>query len=482
MSLRGFFEPESIVVIGASRSPGKIGYEILRIMVENRERGSYKGKLYAVNPRSDEMILNVPTYKSVLDIPDVPELAIIVTPAPNTPQALEECGRKGIRNAVVISGGFAEVGGEGVKLQNMLDEIRRRYGIRVIGPNCVGVISPSTGVDTLFLPIDKEIRGNSYISSPRPKPGSVALITQSGAFGVACLDYMYGEDIGLSKFVSYGNKLDVDEVDVIEYLKDDPMTRVILVYAESIEKGREFLELAREVTREKPIVVLKAGRTSAGARAASSHTAAIAGSDSIYDAAFRQAGVIRVMDMEELFDAAKALSMQPPAEGESIAILTDGGGVGVMAADETEAVGLKLAEFSDSTKEKLKELQRANVIPPIAALGNPIDLTGSATDDSFVGAMEAILEDPGVHGVVVLALHHVPGVTWELPRKLAEVVKRYKKPVVAMDVGSSQYAVEFRKMFEREGIPAYPEPERAVKAMKALVHYGLVRRYRRASP
>lgn len=476
LDLRGFFEPSSVVVIGASRTPGKIGYEILRIMVENKERGIYKGSIYAVNPKSEEMILGVPTYRSVLEIPDQPELAIIVTPAPQTPNVLEECGKKGIRNAVVISGGFAEIGGEGVELQRKLDEIRRKYGIRVVGPNCVGVISPSTGVDTLFLPVEKELQGSMYISSPRPKPGSIALSTQSGAFGVACLDYMHGEGIGLSKFISYGNKLDVDEVDVISYLKDDPETKVILIYAESIDRGREFLRIAMEVIKEKPIVVLKAGRTSAGARAASSHTAAIAGSDTVYDAAFRQAGIIRVWDMEELFDVAKALSMQPPAEGDGIAILTDGGGVGVMAADEAEALGLRLAEFSTETVDKLKELQRRNVIPSIASLVNPIDLTGSATDDSFTGALDAILQDPQVHGVILLALHHVPGVTSELPGKIASVVRKYEKPIVAMDVGSSPYAVEFRKMFEKEGIPAYPEPERAVKAMKALVQYGIVRR------
>ncbi|RDD53749.1 MAG: CoA-binding protein [Candidatus Korarchaeota archaeon NZ13-K] len=476
MTLKGFFEPSSIAVVGASRTPGKIGYEILRVLVENRRSGVYKGDLYAVNPRSDEMILGVPTYRSVLEIPESPELAVVVTPAPQTPQVVEECGEKGIRNVVVISGGFAEVGGEGILLQRRLGEVRRKYGIRIVGPNCVGIVSPSTGVDTLFLPVEKEFQDRMYVSSPRPKPGSVALSTQSGAFGVACLDYMYGEDIGLSKFISYGNKIDVDEVDVINYLKDDPQTSVILIYAESIDRGREFLEIAREVTKRKPIVVLKAGRTSSGAKAASSHTAAIAGSDSVYDAAFKQAGVIRVWDMEELFDVAKALSMQPPAEGESIAILTDGGGVGVMAADESEASGLKLAEFSPKTLEKLRELQRDGVIPPIASLTNPVDLTGSATDDSFVGALESILQDPNVFGVIVLALHHVPGVTSQLPKRIAEVSRGYGKPIIAMDVGTSQYAVEFRRSFEREGIPAYPEPERAVKAMRALVHYGMVRR------
>lgn len=476
LGLRGFFEPNSVVIVGASRTPGKIGYEILRVMVENREKGIYKGRIYAVNPKSEEKILGMPTYKSVLELPEPPDLAVIVTPAHQTPKALEECGEKGIRNAVVISGGFAEIGGEGIELQRRLDEIRRKYGVRVIGPNCVGVISPSTGVDTLFLPVEKEIQGRMYVSSPRPKPGSVALSTQSGAFGVACLDYMYGEGIGLSKFVSYGNKLDVDEVDVISYLKDDPETKVILIYAESIDRGREFVRIAREVSKEKPIVVLKAGRTSAGAKAASSHTAAIAGSDSVYDAAFKQAGILRVWDMEELFDVAKALSMQPPAEGDSVAILTDGGGVGVMAADEAEALGLKLADFSFETINKLKDLQRENLIPPIASLVNPVDLTGSATDESFTSALEVILQDPGVHGVILLALHHVPGVTSELPRKIANTAKNYRKPIVAMDVGSSPYAVEFRRMFEREGIPSYPEPERAVKAMKALVQYGIVRR------
>ncbi len=473
-SLEGFFNPKSVVIVGASRTPGKIGYELLKIMVENSQRGIYKGKLYAVNPKSEESILGVPTFKSVTEIPDTPDLAVLVTPAKYTPLAMEDCGKKGIENIIIISGGFAEVGGEGTKLQEMLEEIRKKYDMRVIGPNCVGVVVPSTGIDTMFLPVEKDFLGKSYISSPRPKPGNISLSTQSGAFGVACLDYMHGEGIGLAKFVSYGNKLDVDEVDVLSYLKDDEETKVILIYAESIDRGREFLQLAKEVTKVKPIVVFKAGRTSAGARAASSHTAAMAGSDAVYDAAFRQAGIIRVRDMEELFDVAKALVMQPPAKGDRIAILTDGGGVGVMAADETEAIGLKLASFSEETMKNFEELKRERIIPPIAATANPVDLTGSATDDSFVRSMEILLRDDGVDGVIVLALHHVPGVTAELPSKLARIARRYNKPVVAMDVGSSQYAREFRESFEVEGIPAYPEPERAVRAMKALVDYGKI--------
>ncbi len=475
-SLDGFFNPRSMVIVGASRTPGKIGYELLRIMVENSQRGIYKGKLYAVNPKSNEMILGVPTYKSILELPEVPDLAVLVTPAKYTPSAMEDCGKRGIKNVIVISGGFAEVGGEGVKLQEELEALKDKYGMRVIGPNCVGVVVPSTGVDTMFLPVEKEFLNKKYISSPRPKPGNISLSTQSGAFGVACLDYMHGEGIGLAKFVSYGNKLDVDEVDVLEYLRNDKETKVILIYAESIDRGREFLELAKEITKEKPIVIFKAGRTSAGARAASSHTAAMAGSDNVYDAAFRQAGIIRVRDMEELFDVAKALVMQPPARGDRIAILTDGGGVGVMAADETEALGLKLANLSEESQNRFQSLKEKRIVPPIAATANPIDLTGSATDDSFVEAMRILLEDDNVDGIIVLALHHVPGVTANLPNKLASLSKSYDKPVVAMDVGSSQYAKAFREMFEIEGIPAYPESERAVRAMKALVSYGMIKK------
>ncbi len=473
--MKGFFHPKSVVIVGASRTPGKVGYETLRVMVENQRAGAFKGKLYAVNPRSDEPILGVPTYKSVLDLPEPADLAVIVAPAKYCPSILEECGKKGIKRAIVISGGFAEVGGEGVKLQEQLKEVAERYGIRVIGPNCVGVVVPSSGVDTMFLPVHKDMDGKPLESSPRPKPGHISLISQSGAFGVACLDYMYGEGIGLAKFVSYGNKVDVDEVDVLEYLAVDPETKAILIYAESIDRGREFLELAKKITKEKPIVILKAGRTSAGAKAASSHTAALAGSDKIYDAAFKQAGVIRVLDMEELFDVAKALVMQPPAKGDRVAILTDGGGVGVMASDEVESLGLKMAKFSEETLSKLQGLKDEGVIPPIAAIWNPVDLTGSATDESFTKALRILLEDENVDAVAILALHHVPGLTSKLPEKLASIAKEYDKPVVAMDVGSSTYARAFREKFEEVGIPAYPEPERAIRAIKGLVEFGKVK-------
>ena len=470
-----FFYPDTIAVIGASRKPGKVGHEILRILKENKDKGIFRGELYAVNPDARE-ILGVATYPSISQLPSPPDLAVIAIPAKLVPEALDELGKLGTKNAVVISGGFAEIGGEGVILQEKLVEVAKQHGIRLVGPNCIGILCPETGVDTMFLPYEKEIRGKTFKSLPRPKPGSISLITQSGAFGVACLDYMAGEKLGLAKFVSYGNRVDVDEAELIDYLASDYKTRVILVYIESLGRGKEFMEAAKRAVLSKPIVVLKAARTKAGTRAAISHTAAMAGRDDVYDAAFRQAGIIRVNNVEELFDVAKALSMQPPAKGKRIAVLTDGGGAGVMAVDELESRGQIIADLSGETEKRLEELKLKGIIPPIASVKNPVDLTGSTDDEAYVKSLEILLESPVVDGVIVLALHHVPGLTGNLPEKLAEVAKGIDKPVIFCDIGEGEYAAAFRERFEELGFPAYPTPERAAIAMAALTTYGTIRR------
>lgn len=250
-----FFYPDSIAVIGASRKPGKVGHEILRILKENKDKGIFRGELYAVNPDARE-ILGVTTYPSISQLPSAPDLAVIAIPAKFVPGAVDELGKLGTKNVVVISGGFAEIGGEGVALQEQLVEVAKKHGIRLVGPNCIGILCPETGVDTMFLPYEKEIRGKVFESLPRPKPGSISLITQSGAFGVACLDYMAGEKLGLAKFVSYGNRADVGEAELIDYLASDYKTRVILVYIESLGRGKEFIEAARRAVLSKPIVVL----------------------------------------------------------------------------------------------------------------------------------------------------------------------------------------------------------------------------------
>ena len=438
MSLELFFNPSSIVVIGASRTPGKIGHETLRSLVESKKKGLLKAKLYAVNPAATE-ILGVPTYPSVLKIPDKIDLAVIVTPAKIVPPIVDECGRKGIKNIIVISSNFSEVGGEGVILEEKLVENAKKYGIRVIGPNCIGVFDPYSGVDTLFLPTHKEFPSGPRLSCPRAEKGYVSLITQSGAFGVACIDYMWGNKIGMSKFVSFGNACDVDEVDMIEYLAEDPNTRIILLYIENIKRGREFMEAARKASLKKPIVAFKAGRSSAGARAAASHTGALAGSDNIYEAAFKQCGVIRANNVEEMFDFAKALVYMPPAKNKNVFILTDGGGAGVMCADKAELVGLKVPEPTGKLEEELQNLKDKGVIPQFASIKNPIDLTGSVTDEMYVETLKILLSHEQVGVIVLIALHHVPGLTYKLIDKIASVYKDSKKPLLFVDIGPVSY-------------------------------------------
>ncbi|HID15273.1 MAG TPA: CoA-binding protein, partial [Candidatus Atribacteria bacterium] len=357
--LEAFFNPKSIAVIGVSRKPEKIGYQLLRSLIIS----GFEGPIYPINPRATE-IQGLKVYPSILEVKDHVDLAIIAVPAPIVPKIIDECGRKRVKSVIIISGGFKEVGEKGARLEREVIKIAKKYGIRVMGPNCLGVYNPHTKLDTLFLPPERALR---------PKKGRIAFISQSGAMGVAFLDWLAMEEIGLSVFVSYGNKADIDEVDLLEYLMNDENTKVITMYLEEISKGREFIEIARKVSMKKPIVAIKAGRTEAGVKAASSHTGALAGKDEIVSAALRKAGIIRAYDTHELFDYARALAAGKIAFGENIAIVTDGGGAGVMAVDKltdkTRGVGLKLAKLEEETIRELRQ-----VLPPFAIAHNPIDL------------------------------------------------------------------------------------------------------------
>lgn len=452
-----FFNPKVVAVVGASRRPGKVGYELLRNL-----REYFKGRLYAVNPEAKE-ILGVPCYPSLSDVPDDVDVAVVVVPAEKVVDVAEEAGRKGVKGLIVISSGFKEVGPEGAERERRLIEVVRKYGMRLIGPNCVGVYVPKSGMNTLFLSRERQ----GY-----PGHGFIAFASQSGAFGSAVLDWAAMRGIGISKFISYGNKADVDEVDVLKYLVEDVDTRVITLYIEGVERGREFLDTLREVTKYKPVVVLKSGRTEAGARAASSHTGSLAGSDAVYDAAFKQCGVIRAYSMEELFDFATALGMQPPAAGDRVAVLTVGGGSGVMATDALVDLGLKVPRLSDDTVAKLRR-----VLLPFASPYNPVDVTGSAVDEHLVEAIEIILKSGEVDAVMWLPYYMVPGITPELNRKfLSRVRKVFQEigrivPIVGVATGGSYTAIYAREA-ESMGIPMYISPERAAKAIKALVDYG----------
>ena len=468
--LESFFNPRSVAVVGATKKIDKAGHVIFKNFVENKRRGVFKGEIFAINPNEDS-ILGFQCYPSIVNVPEDLDLIVVVVPARVVPQIMKDAVTKKVKSAVIVSSGFGEIGNH--ELENEVLNIAKSGEIKVLGPNCLGIYDSRTGVDMLFLPETKVLTtGDEVIATPRPIPGDIAIVTQSGAFGVSSLDYLTGRQIGVSKFVSFGNKIDVTETEVLDYLAHDRETKVILLYVEDIRHGREFLKVAQEVTRKKPIVVLKTGRTTAGARAAASHTGALAGSDRIYDAVFEQTGVIRARDMEEFFDMAKALSMQPPATAANVGIITDAGGPGIIAVDECELRGLNVKRFSDVTIRKFEKLKEEGKIPKFATNFNPVDVTGSATSEMLELATRILFEDPEINGVILLGLHHVPALQEDYIDKVAKVASKCSKPIVACDIGETEMALRTRFRFDKLEIPAYSTPEDAARAMSALVRYG----------
>ncbi len=465
-----FFNPKSVAVVGASKRINKAGHVIFKNFAENKRRGVFKGELYPVNPHED-YILGYKSYPSLSKIIGDIELVVIVVPAAAVLNTMKQAASKGTKAAVIITAGFSEIGN--TELENAITSVAKKAHIRVLGPNCLGVYDTKTGVDMLFLPETKVLTtGDEFVASPRPMAGHIAMITQSGAFGVSALDYLAGRQIGVSKFVSFGNKCDVAEPEMLQYFLHDDETWIILLYAEAIEAGREFMKIAAKVTKRKPIVAFKTGRTKAGARAAASHTGAIAGSDKIYDAAFTQVGVIRAKDMEEFFDIGKAFAFQPPAAGNNIGILTDAGGPGIMAVDECESKGLIAKKFSDEVLEKFENLKQKGKLPKFATNFNPVDITGSATSEMYELSAKILIEAQEVNGLIVLGLHHTPALQEDFVDRIASLITHCTKPVVACDIGETEMAFFIRSRFEKLGIPAYSSPEDAARAMAALVRYG----------
>jgi len=469
--LFAFFKPNAVAVVGATKKINKAGHVIFKNFVENKRRGVFKCEVFAVNP-NEESIFEVPSYPSLTHVPGKLDLAVIVVPAKIVPGIMRDAVVKKVKAVVIISSGFGEIGNH--ELEREVVDIARKAGIRVLGPNCLGVFDTITGVDMLFLPETKVLMtGDEVVATPRPIPGDIAIVTQSGAFGVAALDFMTGRQIGISKFVSFGNKSDVTETEMLHYLLYDDKTKVILLYVEDIKSGREFLKVAAKVTKKKPIVALKSGRTEAGARAAASHTGAIAGSDRIYDTVFAQTGILRAKDTEEFFDAAKALSMQPPAPGINVGIITDAGGPGIMAVDECVQKGLTVKRFSEKTVQKFEKLKNAGRLPKFATNFNPVDITGSGTSEMFELATEILFEDHEICGIIMLGLHHTPALQEDFIDRVAKVACGYDKPIVACDIGETEMALHTRSRFDKLDISAYSSPEDAARAMNALVRYGL---------
>lgn len=448
---RQLFRPKSVAVVGASRNPGKVGYGIFANLVA----AGFPGPIYAVNPAGGE-ILGRPMIRSLEEIPGSVELGVFVVPPRDVIDAIPRLAAKGLKAAIVISAGFKETGKAGASLERTLRAAIAAANIRALGPNCLGLI-------------DTHARLNASFAAGTPPPGSIAFFSQSGALCTAILDWAIGEDVGFSKFISLGNKADISESDVMEHLSDDPETRVILGYVESIDDGRRFLAAAREVTPKKPVILVKAGSTAAGARAASSHTGSLAGSDRAYAAAFRQGGILRANTVEDLFDLALGFAMQPMPSGERLLIVTNAGGPGILAADTAEKLGVTLAEVTPDLRERL-----AGRLPPTAALGNPVDIVGDARADRYREVLSAVRDTPSVDSVLVLLTPQAMTEAAETARAVVEAFSGSRKAVFASFMGEVSVR-EARKILSAGGIPNYPVPERAVRALRAMHRYRRLR-------
>jgi len=449
-SMRAIFEPHAIAVIGASRRPGQLGNEILR----NLRQTGFRGALYAVNPKATE-IESVPAFASLREIPGPVDLAIVAVPAREVEQVIEDCVDKGVSAAVVISAGFGETGTEGRAREQRLLEKVRAAGMRMVGPNCMGVINT-----------DPEVKMQATFASVFPPPGNVAMSSQSGALGLAILDYARALNIGFSTFISVGNKADVSGNDLIQYWAEDPRTSVILLYLESFGNPRKFAQIARRVGKEKPIVVVKAGRSASGARAASSHTGALATDDAIVGDMLRQAGVIRTETLEELFDVASLLAHQPLPRGRRVAIVTNAGGPGILAADACEANGLQLATLSDETTNRLREF-----LPAAASVGNPVDMIASAGADHYARTLRTVLADPLVDSVIAI---YIPVLPTEGPEVAAAIRDTAtiagEKTIIATFMSTQGVPAPLGS------VPSFPFPERAATALARAAKYGEWRR------
>ena len=452
LDLRPMMNPKSVAVIGASRDPNKVGHIILQNYIDN----GFSGELYPVNKNAapGEKIIGLTAYRSVLEIKKSIDLAVIAVPAPIVPSVLEECGKAKIKTAVVISGGFAEVGN--VELQDKIVEIAKKYNIAMLGPNCLGIMDPLSKVDTLFLPTYK---------LSRPRVGGVSFVTQSGAVGSTILDLIAKEGFGLSKFISYGNAAYVDEVDLLEYLLHDKQTKVIVMYIEGVKRGKELIEIAKKVTKVKPVIVIKAGVTEEGAKAAHSHTASLAGNNEAYDALFKQFGFVRAKDLSELLNFAKIFSSENLPKGDRVAIVTNGGGTGVLATDAVYLNGLKLAEFSEETKKELRK-----VMPDIVNIRNPLDLAGDADEKRYSDALSIISKDPNIDMFIVIALFQTPGADSSVAEKLIYFKKNIEKPMIVVTTGSD-FTQTHKIMMESSGLPVYDSPMAAASALAELYKY-----------
>jgi len=444
-SLTPFFNPRGVVVVGASTSPEKLGYGAARNLVYS----GYKGAIHFVSQKTGELF-NRPLYTELSQVPDPVDLAILIVPAPATPETLGACGQRGIRAAIVVASGFREAGPQGAALEARCLEVARRHGIRMVGPNCIGSLDTHLPLDTTFL------------APPMPARGHIGFVSHSGAFCAAIIDWARNHGFGFSRLISLGNQADVNETDMLPVVAADEHTHVIVLYLEGAGDGRRFVEVARDVTRQKPVIALKVGRFESGQRAAASHTGALAGSDRAYEAAFEKAGIFRADSAEEMFDWAQALAACPLPRGRNVAVLTNAGGPGVIAADALEVNRLHMAEFAETTERMLTGL-----LPPAANVHNPVDMLASASPTQYAECLSILLADSGVDAVLVILppppMYH----TEEVADVLIPIIHASQKPVLVALLGS-ELTKEAARHFQRADIPTYTFPEKAASALGIL--------------
>lgn len=449
MSLRNFFCPDSVAVIGASREEEKVGH----IILDNIINSGYKGKLFPVNPKADE-IHGIKCYHSVLNVPGDIDLTIIVIPAQFVLQVLEECSKKNTKWSIIISAGFKETGIEGAKRERQLIEKAKDYGIRILGPNCLGIIDTKCPINATFSP-------------NMPPMGKIGFISQSGALGTAILDWAKTNKIGFSKFVSLGNKADISENDLFDDWENEKDTEVITAYLEGVKYGREFIRISSKVSKKKPIIVIKSGNTDAGARAVSSHTGTLAGSAKAYEAAFKQAGIIRANTIRDLFNYATAFSYQPLPKGKKVAIITNAGGPGIMATDECEKSDILLANLGKETIDGLKEF-----LPEAANFYNPIDILGDALADRYKKTLEVVIKDNNVNAIVMLLTPQAMTQPLKTARAIVEVIENSGKSITVLTsfMGGSEVEKAVKFLAEKN-IPNFDIPEEAIDTLKVMMEH-----------
>ena len=463
--IRSFFEPKSVAVAGVSTDPNKLGSIIFANMVENRAQGLLSAKVYALNPAHDH-IGDQPCYASIGVLPETPELLIIAVPESLTAGLVRAAAEAGVKAAVIVTSGYAESGKKEVEKE--IGRLAAKHGMRVLGPNTIGLIDTWSGVDSLFLRPTKTLPDGSEISSlQKPLKGDVVIITQSGHLGEVISEELAANRVGVRALVGTGNQLDVSVEDVIRYFADDSHTKVMAVYLEGVRDGGRFMEAASYATRRKPLIVFKVGKTQVGARAALTHTASLVGDYEVYQAAFRRCGIIEANSVQDLIDYSIALSMLPDVAGKRVAIVTNAGGVGAISADEAQKAGLLVEPLTPEAQRRLRSVFKDENTASNAALGNPIDLTASASTDDFVRVTKEILSSPRYDLGLLLPTHQTPAFDTRVASKLSKAIMETGKPVTVCVIGNSELATRIHLEFMNSRIPSFPTPERAARALAA---------------